>query len=132
MLSYTFPLSEANKEAFWEEKGMQFPQYASPVANNHKSSCNPRPWRWMAEGLCCHWCIHQSRVRHLCTWCLSSEGPPHSFGLTWKDVVRAARAALLICRCSIYSTDYVENDVNCKKPPSNHEVRNTCRHFSLK
>lgn len=80
MLSYTFPLSEANKEAFWQEKGMQVPQYASPVANNHSSSCNPKPWREPAQALCCHWCIHRSRLIRLCPWCLSSEGPPHSFG----------------------------------------------------
>lgn len=43
MLSGTFPMSEANKEVFWEEKGMQFPQHASPVVTNHNSTYNPKP-----------------------------------------------------------------------------------------
>lgn len=65
MLSHTFPLSEANKEVFWEEKGMQFPQHASPVVTNHKSSYNPKPWRKIGEGLCCHWWMFYNRVLYI-------------------------------------------------------------------
>lgn len=38
MLSSTFPVSEANKEVCWEEKGMFSPRRASPVVTNHSST----------------------------------------------------------------------------------------------
>lgn len=56
------PCQRQTKTVFWEEKGMPFPQHASPAVTNHSSSYNPEPWRKIGQGLCCHWWMFYNRM----------------------------------------------------------------------
>lgn len=69
-----------------------------------------------------------NRASYILRWCLSSEGPPHSFGLTQKDVVRGAGAGLLICRCYFFFLNFTlcPGDRGLR---SKQEMMSTPRHY---
>lgn len=83
----TFPVSEANKEVFWEEKGMRSPRRASPVVTNHSSTSQSQALEGDRWGFMLSWVdVLQSR-RHTGSQLMFifREGPPHSFGVTHEE-----------------------------------------------